>query len=288
MSTREPDESAGDRTEFIGNAMDRDADSVDGARIAPVTTAGRQAHAATGWRRRPPTWLIAATAALVVGLVVGLLFGGGADNLGREASGPESGAAESTAQPDAATSGIPQVVTALAHIAPVQIIIPAIEVDSTLVNLGLNADGTLEVPNDYDKVGWFTGGNYPGDPSGPPGLLAGHVDDYTGPAVFYELTELVTGDEVHVVRADNTVAVFVVTSAQQFPKDEFPAAEVYAPVEASEIVLITCTGTFNESARSYLDNYVVRAQLNMDRSLEESNLRVAQGLTPPAVNQENA
>ena len=287
MSTREPDESAGDRTEFIGNAMDRDAASVDGARIAPVTTAGRQAHAAKGWRRRPPTWLIAAAAALVVGLVVGLLFGGGADNLGREATGPESGAAESTAQPDAA-SDIPQVVTELAHIAPVQIIIPAIEVDSTLVNLGLYADGTLEVPNDYDKVGWFTGGNYPGDPSGPPGLLAGHVDDYTGPAVFYELTELVTGDEVHVVRADNTVAVFVVTSAQQFPKDEFPAAEIYAPVDASEIVLITCTGTFNESARSYLDNYVVRAQLNMDRSLEESNLRLAEGMPAPAVNQENA
>lgn len=166
-------------------------------------------------------------------------------------------------------------------------IIPAIGVDSLLVHRGLNADGTLEVPVDYERAGWFTGGNYPGDPSGPPGLIAGHVDDYTGPAVFYDLKELIAGDEVHVVRADNTVAIFAVTSTAQFPKDQFPAADVYAPVAGSEIVLITCTGTFDESARSYLDNFVVRAQLDMGRSLEESNRRVAEGLTPPAVNQEN-
>lgn len=280
MSTRDPDESSGDRNEFIADAMNQDAASVDGPTIAPVTTAGRRAHAGRTWLRRPPTWAIAAAAALVVGLVVGLLVGGG------DSTAPETSAPDSTRS--ATTSGVPQVVTSLAHIAPVQVIIPAIDVDSPLVNLGLNADGTLEVPNDYEKAGWFTGGNYPGDPTGPPGLLAGHVDDYTGPAVFFELKSLVAGDEVHIVRADNTVAVFVVTATEQFPKNEFPAEQVYAPVAGSEIVLITCTGEFNENARSYLDNFVVRALLNMDRSLEESNLRLADGLTPPALNQENA
>lgn len=280
MSTRDPDESSGDRNEFIADAMNQDAASVDGPTIAPVTTAGRRAHAGRTWLRRPPTWAIAAAAALVVGLVVGLLVGGG------DSTAPETSAPDSTRSDP--TSGVPQVVTSLAHIAPVQVIIPAIDVDSPLVNLGLNADGTLEVPNDYEKAGWFTGGNYPGDPTGPPGLLAGHVDDYTGPAVFFELKSLVAGDEVHVVRADNTVAVFVVTATAQFPKNEFPAEQVYAPVAGSEIVLITCTGEFNENARSYLDNFVVRALLNMDRSLEESNLRLADGLTPPALNQENA
>lgn len=281
MSTRDPDEPTGDRTEFIDEAMDQDAAGVPGGTIAPVTTAGRRAHAAKTWLRRPPTWAIAAAAALVVGLVVGLLFGGGDPQ-------PEASPPETTTSRPATTSGIPQVVTSLAHIAPVQVIIPSIGVDSSLVNLGLNADGTLEVPTDYAKAGWFVGGNYPGDPSGPPGLIAGHVDDNTGPAVFFELSSLVVGDEVHVVRADNSVAVFAVTTTAQYPKDEFPAAEVYAPVPGSELVLITCTGEFNESARSYLDNFVVRALLNMERSLEESNLRLAQGLTPPAVNQENA
>ncbi|MDQ3054749.1 MAG: sortase [Actinomycetota bacterium] len=284
MSTRDPEEAAGDRTELIDDAMNQDAASVDGTTIAPVTAAGRRAHATKTWLRRPPSWAIAAAAALVVGLVVGLLVGGG--------NNPQQGAQQEATAPrssaPATPSEIPQIVTSLAHIAPVQVMIPAIEVDSPLVNLGLNADGTLEVPSDYAKAGWFTGGNYPGDPTGPPGVIAGHVDDYTGPAVFFELSSMVVGDEVHVVRADNTVAVFVVTSTAQFPKNEFPADQVYAPVPGSEIVLITCTGEFNENARSYLDNFVVRAALDMERSLDESNLRAAQGLTPPAVNQENA
>lgn len=282
MSTRDPEEAGGDRSEFIDDAMNSDEATAENGKAiaaADVTAGGPTSHAAKRWRHRPSTWAIVAAAALVVGLVVGLLIGGG-------------GGATQATEPDssrrAATSGIPQVVTALAHIAPVQVIIPAIGVDSSLVNLGLNADGTLEVPVDYAKAGWFTGGNYPGDPSGPPGLIAGHVDDQSGPAVFYDLKNLVAGDEVHVVRADNTVAVFVVTATAQYPKTEFPAAEVYAPVAGPEIVLITCTGEFNENARSYLDNFVVRAALDMDRSLEESNLRVAEGLTPPAVNQANA
>jgi len=284
VSTRDPEEHDGDRSELIDATMDEDAASVPGPAIAPVTTSGRRAHAGKTWAHRPPTWAIAAVAALVVGLVVGLLFGGG-DDAAPRASAPESTRAVTTTS---TPTEIPQVVTSLAHIAPVQVMIPAIGVESSLVNLGLNADGTLEVPVDYERAGWFTGGNYPGDPTGPPGLIAGHVDDYTGPAIFYELSSLVAGDEIHVVRADNTVAVFAVTATAQFPKNEFPADQVYAPVPGSEIVLITCTGEFNEDARSYLDNFVVRAALDMQRSLEESNLRLAQGMTPPAVNQENA
>ncbi|MGI8722206.1 MAG: sortase domain-containing protein [Geodermatophilaceae bacterium] len=280
MSTRHPEDHDGDRSEFIDATMTEDAASVPGTEIAPVTTSGRRAHAGT-LLRRPPTWAIATVAALVIGLVVGLLVGRG--DSPQQTTAPGSGSAAMPTMP----TEIPQVVTSLGHIAPVQVMIPAINVDSPLVNLGLNADGTLEVPSDFAKAGWFTGGNYPADPSGPPGLIAGHVDDYTGPAVFYELSSLVAGDEVQVVRADNTVAVFVVTATAQFPKDAFPADQVYAPVPGSELVLITCTGEFNENARSYLDNFVVRAGLDMERSLEESNLRAAQKLTPPAVNQEN-
>lgn len=288
MSTRDADDFPGDRTqrintgamnnEFIDDAMA----SESSADAAPTPGAAEGSHRATPakpHRRRPPAWLLAAAAALVIGLVVGLFFGRGTDST--QAAAPNDSSAPAT------EAAIPQVVTSLAHIAPVQVLIPSIEVDSPLVNLGLNQDGTLEVPVDFGKAGWFTGGNYPGDPSGPPGLIAGHVDDYTGPAIFYDLKNLVVGDEVHVVRADNSVAVFVVSATAQYPKNEFPAAEVYAPVPDSQIVLVTCTGTFNESTRSYLDNFVVRAVLNMDRSLEESNLRISEGITPPAVNQEN-
>ncbi|WP_104529185.1 class F sortase [Blastococcus saxobsidens] len=231
-------------------------------------------------RKGVPVWLLPTLGALAAGLLLGYLVFGGTEGT---ASRPP---AAQSAPVDASQPASP-VVTSLARAEPVHIDIPAIEVSSSLVDLGLNGDGTLEVPVDFAKAGWFTGGNYPGDPQGPPGLIAGHVDDFTGPAVFFRLTELSIGDEVLVTRADNTVAVFTVSDAQQYPKDALPTDEIYAPVGNSEIVLITCTGDFDQTARSYQDNFVVRATLDMERSLEESDKRVAAGMTAPAGNLPN-
>ena len=228
-------------------------------------------------RRGIPVWLLPALGALAAGLLMGYVVFGGS-----EVTPPAAAVPPVATEVAPGPSGGPNVVPTLGRAEPVQVDIPAIEVSSPLVDLGLNGDGTLEVPVDYAKAGWFTGGNYPGDPQGPPGLIAGHVDDVTGPAVFFRLTELTTGDEVLVTRADNTVAVFAVSDARQYPKDALPTDEIYAPVDGSEIVLITCTGDFDESARSYEDNYVVRARLDMERSVEESDKRVAAGMTVPA------
>jgi hypothetical protein len=83
---------------------------------------------------------------------------------------------------------------------PVRVEIPAIGVSSSLVRLGLNADGTMQVPGDYQVAGWFTGGPQPGQLG--PAVIASHVDSQTGPAVFYRLRDLRPGDEIRVVRAD--------------------------------------------------------------------------------------
>ena len=240
------------------------------------------ADAAPSRRRRLPSWLIPTGAALVVGLLVGaLVFGGGDD-------APAAARSAAAAPTNSAGETIPHLTTALTRSEPVQVDIPAIEVSSSLVDLGLNGDGTLEVPVDFARAGWFTGGTLPGDPQGPPALIAGHVDDYTGPAVFYRLRDLAVGDEVLVTRADNTVAVFTVTDSDEYPKTDFPADQVYAPVGDSELVLITCTGAFDQTARSYDDNLVVRATLDLDRSLEESDARIAAGAPAPAGDQPNA
>ena len=232
--------------------------------------------AGTPARRRLPAWLVPAVAAGVGGVLVGaLLFGGGDDAPVAAVAAPSSSAPATGPAPAAPSSPLTQA-------EPVAVDIPAIEVQTSLVDLGLNPDRTLEVPTDFAKAGWFTGGNLPGAPSGPPALIAGHVDDYTGPAVFYRLGDLAAGDEVKVTRADNTVAVFTVTGSQQYPKDAFPADQVYAPVDDSELVLITCTGSFDESVRSYRDNLVVRAVLDVERSKEESAARASGGAAAPA------
>ena len=122
------------------------------------------------------------------------------------------------------------------------------------------------MPKDYSKAGWFTGGSYPGDLGGPPALVVGHVDSKEGPAVFFKLDQLKIDDDILVTREDGSTAVFVVYDGQQFPKDTLPTKEIYGERKGSEIVLITCTGEFNPATGHYLDNYVVRANLDAKRS----------------------
>ena len=147
----------------------------------------------------------------------------------------------------------------LAAAPPVRVRIPAIEVDSALIGLGLAADGTLQVPADGSVAGWFTGAPTPGERG--PAVIAAHVDWNHAPGVFFRLRDLEPGDDVSVDRADGTTARFVVLGVEQYPKDAFPTERVYGDVDHAGLRLITCGGSFDRAARSYRDNVVVYAGL---------------------------
>jgi len=140
---------------------------------------------------------------------------------------------------------------------PVRLEIPAIGVSSPLVRLGLNRDGTMEVPGDFDLAGWFTGAPQPGQLG--PAVIAGHVDSRTGPAVFYRLHQLRPGDRVRVVRADSRAVEFQVESLASYPKDRLPGEVVFGATTAPSLRLITCAGSFDRARSSYRENLVVSA-----------------------------
>jgi sortase (surface protein transpeptidase) len=141
---------------------------------------------------------------------------------------------------------------------PVEVEIPSIGVSSRLIRLGLNADGTMEVPRDYGVAGWFTGGAMPGEDG--PAVISGHVDSQRGPAVFYRLRDLRRGDTVRVRRADGRWLAFEVTGSARYAKAQFPTDAVFGPVTGPVLRLITCGGTFDGSSGHYLDNLVVTAR----------------------------
>ena len=141
---------------------------------------------------------------------------------------------------------------------PVRVEIPSIGVASRLVRLGLNADGTMEVPRDYGLAGWFTGGAMPGQDG--PAVISGHVDSKSGPAVFYRLRELRPGDTIRVQRADGDWVAFEVTTTARYAKAEFPTDAVFGPVTGPVLRVITCGGQFDRSSGHYLDNVVVTAR----------------------------
>jgi len=142
--------------------------------------------------------------------------------------------------------------------APVRLTVDSIGVDTPLMDLGLQSDGTLEVPPDGTLAGWFTGAPTPGELG--PAVIAGHVD-WIGPAIFHDLHLMAPGDLIDVERADGSTAVFAVTEVGQYPKNEFPTEAVYGPVSFAGLRLITCGGVFDPATGHYDDNIVVFAKL---------------------------
>jgi sortase (surface protein transpeptidase) len=142
---------------------------------------------------------------------------------------------------------------------PVALHIPSIGVRSNkIVDLGLQDDGTIDVPKDPSAPGWFTPGPSPGQLG--PAVIAGHVDSDTGPAVFYRLGALRAGDEVKVRRADGSLATFSVDRVMTFAKDEFPTRAVYGATSRAELRLITCSGSYSDDT-GYDSNTVAFAHL---------------------------
>jgi hypothetical protein len=142
---------------------------------------------------------------------------------------------------------------------PVGIEIDAIGVSAPVIRLGLNPDGTLEVPTRFGDTGWWTGGARPGERG--PAVIAGHVDSRSGPAVFFRLDRLRARDAIVVVRRDGSRVRFLVERTARYRKAAFPTAAVYGPTRVPTLRLITCSGAFDSASGHYVDNTVVYARL---------------------------
>jgi sortase (surface protein transpeptidase) len=148
--------------------------------------------------------------------------------------------------------------TAIPRAIPLSVSIPDIGVDSRLVRLGLNPDGTLEVPTDVSVAGWYEFGPSPGQ-SGP-AVIVGHVDSKRGPAVFFKLGSLEVGSLVRVTLEGRTELLFRVYAVREVAKTAFPTKLVYGATPGPELRLVTCGGAFDASTGHYLDNIVVFAR----------------------------
>ena len=67
----------------------------------------------------------------------------------------------------------------LAESKPTRIRIPAIELDTNVIELGLKENNEIEVPKTYTEVGWYKYGPTPGELG--PSVILGHVAAEVGP-----------------------------------------------------------------------------------------------------------
>ncbi|MFD9329556.1 class F sortase [Streptomyces sp. NPDC060065] len=196
------------------------------------------------------------TTAALASLLVSCGGGGG----GRQAEGQPATARPGTSTPPSSGSSA-KATHALARSAPVRLQIPAIEVDTPVMRLGLASDGTVQVPpiTAHDQAGWYRHSPTPGQTG--PSVILGHVTvGAYGDGVFHHLAGLHRGDRI-VARLENgTEAVFGVTSVRTVAKADFPTDDVYGDVGRPELRLVTCGGTLTDDG--YPDNVIVFAALS--------------------------
>jgi hypothetical protein len=221
----------------------------------------------TYWRDsayRPPPAASGSLRALLAGVAGVLLIMSGA-----AAVGVALATQDHAPQPSLAAAGVigPRAKGPwLRRSLPVSVDIPAIGVNSTVLHLGVNADGIIQVPSLYTQANdaaWYKYSAAPGQIGAS--VIEGHVDTYQGPAVFFRLGALRPGDRVDVTLADGITAVFRVTGTREYLKSSFPAKTIYGATDYAALRLITCGGAFDYATRHYLSSTVVFASLTSSR-----------------------
>ena len=147
----------------------------------------------------------------------------------------------------------------------VRLTIPRFAIDAPIQVKGVDASNVMISPDGPTNVAWYDFSGKPG--FGGNAVFSGHVDyiDY-GPAVFWDLKDLVSGDIIEVHLNEGTVYTYAVESLQ-FVSANPTEEELRGIVGASTtdvVTLITCGGTFDQTTQQYDHLTVVRAKRVLD------------------------
>lgn len=139
-------------------------------------------------------------------------------------------------------TGNPINASAQSGIIPESMSIPAIGIDAPVQHLGTTETGEMAVPDKIDEVSWFSPGYKPGQNGRA--VVAGHVDGIDGPAIFWDLSKLEPGDEI-IVEGEGRKLIFKVHTMESIPLDEADIPKIFGYSSSPELVLITCSGTYD-------------------------------------------
>ncbi|KSW17890.1 peptidase C60 [Cellulomonas sp. B6] len=143
--------------------------------------------------------------------------------------------------------------------APTRVTVPDLGLDMPVDPVGVADDGSMEIPDDADRAGWYRFGPAPADPAGAT-VVAAHVDSWTtGIGPFSRLRDVAVGARVEVTTADGTVHAYVVQDVVQVPKGDAPVEQWFDRDGAPRLVLVTCGGAFDREVGHYADNVAVTA-----------------------------
>ncbi|MNE41578.1 Sortase family protein [compost metagenome] len=142
---------------------------------------------------------------------------------------------------------------------PTKLVIPTIKVSAKIFPVGVLADGQMDIPKSTEVVGIL----HPGVLAGAKGnmVMDGHVDSYTGPAIFYRLKYLKPGDAMIVYDDKKQQLTYRVQSVETFLTSEAPIDRIFGDTENVQLNLITCTGRYSRKKKEHEKRLVIFAKL---------------------------
>lgn len=142
---------------------------------------------------------------------------------------------------------------------PSRLHIPKLNIDVPIEMVGLDSQNRMDVPKDYNQVGWYKYGPKPGETG--QAVIAGHLDTPEGPAVFAHLNQLKVDDEIFVYDQDGRQFSFKVSSFDTYPDASFPIQKVFGTSSSPQLNLITCEGVFDRQSKNYSLRRVIYSSL---------------------------
>ncbi len=140
---------------------------------------------------------------------------------------------------------------------PSRLRVPALDIDASIIGVGVDDQGLLDVPNPH-QVGWYEHGSTPGADGAA--VLAAHVDLGHIPGVFYDLDAVLVGDRIYVDFDDGTSRAFDVVDEVLYDKSALPEDDLFRRSGDPLLQLVTCGGSYDPVTRHYLGNRVVTAR----------------------------
>lgn len=144
---------------------------------------------------------------------------------------------------------------------PARLLIPSIGVDASVQLVGLaTSTGQMEVPDNFTDVGWYKHGPRPGMPGSA--VITGHLNGKNVPeAVFYDLSQVSTDDEIYMVDVTGATSTYKVMEVRTYTHDS-PTEEVFISDDGKvRLNLITCAGDWLGSEQLYNQRTVVFTEL---------------------------
>lgn len=144
---------------------------------------------------------------------------------------------------------------------PKKIVIESLDIDASILSVGLTSEGAMEAPSTLSEVGWYNKSALAGQTSNFSVLLDGHYGSSWNQGVFHTLHQIKDGAEIVLVGQNESRATYKVVEIERRKLEEVDMRKAFYkyPDSDQSLTIITCEGEYDSARETYNDRVVVYA-----------------------------